>query len=78
MRDYVVESVDGAEFFAALLPLLDYLFPRYVAEGKAHLTVGIGCTGGRHRSVTIAAWLGRSLRRQGLQTTVHHRDMNRG
>jgi len=78
VREYVLQSVDGAEFFAVLLPLLDYLFPRYVAEGKAHLTVGIGCTGGRHRSVTIAAWLADHYAAAGLQTTVRHRDMNRG
>jgi RNase adapter protein RapZ len=78
VRDYVLSSVDGAEFFAVFLPLLDYLFPRYVAEGKAHLTIGIGCTGGRHRSVTIAAWLADHYAAEGLQTTVRHRDMNKG
>ena len=50
---------------AVCSPLLDFLFPRYAAEGKAHLTIGIGCTGGRHRSVTVAAWLGRPLRGRG-------------
>ena len=78
VRDYVLDSVDGAEFFAALLPLLDYLFPRYVAEGKAHLTIGIGCTGGRHRSVTLATWLADHYAAEGFQTTVRHRDMSRG
>jgi len=78
VREYVLRSIDGSEFFDVLLPLLDYLFPRYVAEGKAHLTVGIGCTGGRHRSVTIAAWLADHYAAEGLQTTVRHRDMNRG
>ena len=78
VRDYVLQSVDGAEFFTVLLPLLDYLFPRYVAEGKAHLTIGIGCTGGRHRSVTIAHWLAEHYARQGFQTAARHRDMGRG
>ena len=55
----------------------DYLFPRYVAEGKAHLTVGIGCTGGRHRSVTISAWLAEHFAAKGFQATVRHRDMLR-
>ena len=55
--DYV-ESSDGiAEFYERLLPLLDYLLPAYLREGKSHLTVGIGCTGGRHRSVVIAEHL---------------------
>ncbi len=78
VREYVLKSVDGDEFFGVLLPLLDYLFPRYVAEGKAHLTIGLGCTGGRHRSVTIADWLADHYARQGFQTTVRHRDMTRG
>ena len=79
VRDYVLGSVDGAEFFGALLPLLDYLFPRYVAEGKAHLTIGVGCTGGRHRSVTIAQhWLADHYAAAGVSDHVRHRDMTRG
>jgi UPF0042 nucleotide-binding protein len=77
VRDYVLQSVDFDEFWSALLPLLDYLFPRYVAEGKAHLTIGLGCTGGRHRSVTIAARLAEHYAAQGYQTTVRHRDISR-
>jgi UPF0042 nucleotide-binding protein len=54
----VVEFIDrdGAlgEFYERLHPLLDYLLPQYLAEGKAHLVVGIGCTGGRHRSVAVS------------------------
>jgi UPF0042 nucleotide-binding protein len=59
----VVEFInrDGAldAFYERLHPLLDYLLPQYLAEGKAHLVVGIGCTGGRHRSVAVAEHLGR-------------------
>ena len=66
--DYV-ESSDGIdEFYERLLPLLDYLLPAYVREGKAHLTIGIGCTGGRHRSVVIAERLARGYRRQRAST----------
>jgi UPF0042 nucleotide-binding protein len=50
---YVERSEGLEEFFERLVPLLDYLLPAYVREGKAHLTIGIGCTGGRHRSVVI-------------------------
>jgi UPF0042 nucleotide-binding protein len=50
-------ALDG--FYERLFPLLDYLLPQYVREGKAHLVIGIGCTGGRHRSVVIAEALGR-------------------
>jgi len=77
VRDYVLQSVDFDEFWSVLLPLLDYLFPRYVAEGKAHLTIGLGCTGGRHRSVTIAAHLAEHYAAQGYQITVRHRDISR-
>ena len=60
--DYV-ESSDGiGEFYERLVPLLDYLLPAYEQEGKSHLTVCIGCTGGRHRSVVIAEHLARYTR----------------
>ena len=57
-----VEAGDLArEFYGRLLPLLDFLLPAYVAEGKTHLTIAIGCTGGRHRSITIADRIARHL-----------------
>ena len=77
VRDYVLQSPGVQEYLDRLTPLLDFLFPRYAAEGKAHLTIGIGCTGGRHRSVTIAEWLGERYRKQGYYTVVRHRDMAR-
>ncbi|HWH45463.1 MAG TPA: RNase adapter RapZ [Thermoleophilaceae bacterium] len=57
--DYVEGSDGIGEFYERLLPLLDYLLPAYLREGKNHLTVGIGCTGGRHRSVVITEHLAR-------------------
>jgi RNase adapter protein RapZ len=62
VRDFI--NQDGAldAFYALLFPLLDFLLPQYLAEGKAHLVVAIGCTGGRHRSVTIARDLARRYR----------------
>lgn len=77
VRDYVAASEGFAAYLDRLLPLLDFLFPRYAAEGKAHLTVGIGCTGGKHRSVTIAEHLTQHYRRQGYTTIVRHRDIAR-
>ena len=56
--------------------LLDYLLPFYKKEGKAYLTVGIGCTGGRHRSVMVADRLAELLRDKGFDVSVAHRDMN--
>jgi UPF0042 nucleotide-binding protein len=50
------------------------MLPRYAREGKSHLTIGIGCTGGRHRSVMIAGALGQSLRGDGRVVRVRHRD----
>jgi UPF0042 nucleotide-binding protein len=76
--DYV-ESSDGlADFYSHLTPLLDYLLPSYVREGKSHLTIGIGCTGGRHRSVVIAEHLARVYsERGGYLVDVVHRDIDK-
>jgi UPF0042 nucleotide-binding protein len=57
--------------------LLDYLLPQYQREGKSYVTVGIGCTGGRHRSVMVANALGRRLRRAGFDARVLHRDVRK-
>lgn len=77
VRDFVLGQSETAAFFDRLMPLLDYLFPRYAAEGKAHLTIGIGCTGGRHRSVVVAERLGEHYGKQGFYTIVRHRDVAR-
>jgi RNase adapter protein RapZ len=74
-----VEGSDGIQdFYDKLIPLLDYLLPAYVREGKSHLTVGIGCTGGRHRSVVIAERLAREYgQRDELMVDVVHRDVDK-
>jgi UPF0042 nucleotide-binding protein len=76
---HYVESSDGiAEFYERLTPLLDYLLPAYEREGKAHLTVGIGCTGGRHRSVVIGEHLARIYEeRSDILIDVVHRDVDK-
>jgi UPF0042 nucleotide-binding protein len=76
----VVEHVEAGdladEFYDRLLPLLDFLLPAYVAEGKTHLSVAIGCTGGRHRSITVAARIERHLSgRDDVSVRVVHRDV---
>jgi UPF0042 nucleotide-binding protein len=65
------------ELYQQLLPLLDYLLPRYVREGKSHLVVGIGCTGGRHRSVAVAERLAAHCRTGDYVVDVVHRDIDR-
>jgi UPF0042 nucleotide-binding protein len=74
-----VESSDGIdEFYERLRPLLEYLLPAYAREGKAHLTIGIGCTGGRHRSVAIADHLARVVGESGeYLVDVVHRDVDK-
>jgi UPF0042 nucleotide-binding protein len=76
--DYV-ENADGlAEFYDRLIPLLDYLLPSYEQEGKAHLTVGVGCTGGRHRSVVVAQRLAEIYaERDRYLVDVVHRDIEK-
>jgi UPF0042 nucleotide-binding protein len=82
LDDPVIEYVEGsdgiAEFYERLTPLLDYLLPAYEREGKSHLTVGIGCTGGRHRSVVIAEHLARIYAARGdILIDVVHRDIDK-
>ena len=78
VAEYVERSDGLAEFYDRLLPLLDYLLPAYVREGKAHLTIGIGCTGGRHRSVVIAERLAEVYGdRDEFMVDVVHRDVEK-
>jgi len=62
-------------FMKHLMDLLFYLLPNYIQEGKSYLTIAIGCTGGRHRSVAIAEKIGRALGNEGYRTRVSHRDI---
>jgi len=62
-------------FMKHLMDLLFYLLPNYIQEGKSYLTIAIGCTGGRHRSVAIAERVGRALANEGYKTRVSHRDI---
>lgn len=74
VRKFVMGNAETREFLGRLYDLFDYLLPQFVAEGKGHLTIGIGCTGGRHRSVVLGEALGRRLRRDGYLVRVRHRD----
>lgn len=76
VADYVLGAPQTQELIGRLRPLLDYALPQYAREGKAYLTVAIGCTGGRHRSVAMAEELGRQLESE-LDVVVSHRDVER-
>jgi RNase adapter protein RapZ len=76
VRDYVFGQPHTGPFMEALRQLLDVLVPGYVEEGKRYLTIGIGCTGGKHRSVAISDDIGTYLSEStGLPVTVEHRDL---
>jgi UPF0042 nucleotide-binding protein len=76
VRDYVGRDGRLEEFYDHVVPLLEYLLPQYVTEGKAHLVVAIGCTGGHHRSVTVADRIRRDLAgRDDVVVRVKHRDV---
>jgi UPF0042 nucleotide-binding protein len=77
VSEYVFRTPDGRELLQRLHALLAFALPRYEREGKAYLTIAIGCTGGRHRSVTIAEELGRLLGGLGYAPTIVHRDLAR-
>ena len=74
---YVAADPDYDKFIAALTGMLDLLLPRFVQEGKKYATVAIGCTGGRHRSVTIVEHLARYLSENGWRATATHRELAR-
>jgi len=74
VSEYVLENPRGEAFFERLRGWLDFLLPLYEAEGKAYITVGFGCTGGRHRSVAVVETLAKTLRESGREVNVDHRD----
>ena len=77
VRRYVMKQDETQEFLEELGRMFSLLLPAYVREGKSYLSIGVGCTGGRHRSVVIAAEIARLLERLGFPARVHHRDLDR-
>ena len=71
---FVMGHVEAERFVELVMQQLDYTLPLYVREGKTYLTMGIGCTGGKHRSVTLGEVLGGLLRSRGVRVMVRHRD----
>lgn len=79
VQDYVMGFPEAEEFLQKLTDMLLFLIPNYVKEGKYQLVVGIGCTGGKHRSVTLANELYKKLKNKGKYgLTIQHRDVKNG
>ncbi|HEX5322714.1 MAG TPA: RNase adapter RapZ [Capsulimonadaceae bacterium] len=77
IAEYVMEDPDSGVYLDKLYDLVEFSLPRYVEEGKAYLTIAIGCTGGRHRSVVVAEKLGQFLQTRGYRTLIQHRDVEK-
>ena len=75
VRDYVMASSDSKEFLAKLLSFIDCAVPLYAKEGKSQLVISIGCTGGKHRSVTFAQLIGEHLQNENYNCSITHRDI---
>ena len=77
VRHFVLGQPATKEFMTRLNEMMDYLLPQFVAEGKAHLTVALGCTGGKHRSIVLGDELAEHLRQKGYNVNVRHRDVGK-
>jgi len=77
VQDYVLSQPAAKVFFDKLTEMTDYLIPFYIKEDKSHLIIAIGCTGGKHRSVTLANKLYEHLKKAGHNVFLNHRDINR-
>lgn len=78
VRDYVLTQPACQEFFQRFRDLLTFLLPHYRQEGKSYLTISIGCTGGRHRSVAVVEALGSAITGEGITLKIDHRDIDKG
>jgi len=76
IKNYVLNNDEARRFFKKYLDLLDYLIPLYEKEGKSYLTIAVGCTGGRHRSVSITEAIFEHIKKPGRQIIITHRDIN--
>ncbi len=76
IKNYVLNNNEATRFLKKYLGLLDYLIPLYEKEGKSYLTIAVGCTGGRHRSVSIAEAIFEHIKKPGRQIIITHRDIS--
>jgi len=77
VRDYLEAIPEYREFLARIVDLVAFLIPQYIREGKSYLTVAVGCTGGRHRSVAMAEAVSRALCDRGYAVKASHRDLDK-
>jgi len=77
VQQFVLNTPEVRTFLEKYFSLIEYLIPLYEKEGKTNLTLAVGCTGGRHRSVVIAEEIFARLNARGLETTLTHRDIER-
>jgi UPF0042 nucleotide-binding protein len=75
--DYVLNSPVTRSFGRRFLNLMKFLIPHYISEGKTNLVVAIGCTGGQHRSVVLAEYIGKQLEKSGYRVLIKHRDISK-
>lgn len=77
VKDFVMNWPESRQFLKKLLDMVEYLLPFYIREGKSQLVIGIGCTGGKHRSVAFTDELAAMLKANGHRVTVDHRDIDK-
>ena len=77
VADYVAADERFDEFFTRVSELVEFLIPAYGEEGKSHLAIGFGCTGGQHRSVALTERLAKTLAQKGWQVSIRHRELER-
>ncbi len=77
VRDYVMNFDEAKNLQPKLTDLVTYLVPLYISEGKSQLTISVGCTGGKHRSVVFAEMLYNAIKEKGFKASVYHRDIQR-
>lgn len=77
IKEYLLQYPETVTYIEKQTEILSFLIPFYVREGKARLMIGVGCTGGRHRSVFIAEELASGLKKAGIQASVYHRDIGK-
>ncbi len=75
--DFIFSQQEAQKLLEKYIDVIDYSLPLYIKEGKSHLTIGFGCTGGKHRSVAFSNALYEHIKECGYITSVHHRDINR-